>query len=710
MLARGKTSRRGARAGTVLGAIIALVVGGVPSSIAAPSGDVRIEVLSGRGDLVTGGDAHLRVVLPAGASPRGTRVYDDGREVTAMFAVRGDGLDGVVKGLSDGENVVRAVLPNGRGAELTLINHPIGGPLFSGPQIQPWSCKTGSEDGQCNRPTRYEYSYKSTLGGPLRPYDPQHPPLDVATTTTDQGNTVPFVVREEIGVTLRDEYRIAVLYDPSRPWDPTAPQPGYNQKLVLTHGQSCDTAYEMGSAPEVLLEDALSRGFAVASHALDNAGHNCNLVTEAESLVVTKELVAERYGPIRYTIGTGCSGGSLVQQQVANAYPGIYQGILPQCSYTDAWSSAQQYIDYTLLRNYFESSQNGPVPFTPSGTASAYGHPNPTNPVTFTEMIPNSGDPSRPCPGVPPEDVYSADNPGGVRCTLQDYMVNVLGERPDGRARRPFDNTGIQYGLSGLLDGTITPGQFVDLNAEIGGFDLDGNPTRERMQADPVALDRVHRSGAVNTAAHLDEVAIIDLRGPDPGAFHDVYRTYAMRDRLIREHGTAANQVLWRGQVPLYGDENFVTEGIRAMDRWLSVVEQDTGDRPLAEKIVEARDEAGVSARCTDGIGHDIPAEVCDETVESYSTPRMEAGAPLAADTMKCQLVPLDRQSYGVTFTDAEWQRLREAFPHGVCDYGEPGVNKQDAVTWLQYDVRGGRPLGPKPESAPPERNRGPAR
>jgi hypothetical protein len=705
MLARGNASRRGVRA-VVLGAIIALAVGGAPSSVAAPSGDVRIKVLSGRGDLVTGGDAYLRVTLPAGTPPQGLRVYDDGREVTEAFAVRGDGIDGVVKGLSEGENVVRAVLPNVRGDEITLTNHPIGGPVFSGPQIQPWTCKPGSEDRQCNRPTRYEYSYKSTLGGPLRPYDPQNPPPDVATTTTDQGKTVPFIVREEIGVTLRDEYRIAVLYDPSRPWDPTAPQSGYNQKLVLTHGQSCDTAYEMGSAPDVLLEDALSRGFAVASHALDNSGHNCNLVTEAESLVVTKELVAERYGPIRYTIGTGCSGGSLVQQQVANAYPGIYQGILPQCSYTDAWSSTQQYIDYTLLRSYFESAQNGPVPFTPSGMASAYGHPNPTNPVTFTEVIPNSGDPSRPCPGVPPEDVYSADNPDGVRCTLQDYMVNVFGTRPDGKARRPFDNTGIQYGLSGLADGTITPSQFVDLNAEIGGFDLDANSTQDRMRADPVALDRVYRSGAVNTAAHLDEVAIIDLRGPDPGAFHDVYRTYAMRERLIREHGTAANQVLWRGQVPLYGDKNFVTEGIRAMDRWLSVVEQDTSDRALSEKIIDARDEAGVSARCTDGIGHDIAAGVCDETVESYSTPRMQAGAPLAADTMKCRLVPLDRQSYDVTFTDADWQRLQEAFPHGVCDYSKPGVSTQDAVTWLQYDVYGGRSLGPEPQSAPIRRGR----
>ena len=35
----------------------------------------------------------------------------------------------------------------------------------------------------------------------------------------------------------------------------------------------------------------------------------------------------------------------------------------------------------------------------------------------------------------------------------------------------------------------------------------------------------------------MNGVAIIDLRGPDPGAFHDAYRSWAIRARLEREHG-----------------------------------------------------------------------------------------------------------------------------------------------------------------------------
>jgi LPXTG-motif cell wall-anchored protein len=696
----------------------------------APPGDVRIEVLSGRGDLVTGGDALLRVVLPAGASAKGLKVDDDGRDVTSAF--RG-GTEGLVTGLSLGANVVRAVLPDGRGARITLTNAPIGGPVFSGPQIEPWTCVGEVKDAKCNREPTVRFHYKSTRGGGLRAYDPQNPPSDVATTKTDEGNEVPFIVREETGNSLRDQYKIAALFDPSKPVDPTADNPGFANKLVLTHGASCDTQYLMGSAPAVLLEDALAQGFAVASHALDNAGHNCNLVTQAESLVVTKEMVAERFGPLTYTIGTGCSGGSLVLQQVGNAYPGVYQGILPQCSFTDAWSSAQQYVDYVGLREYLEGPGSLQSGITPAQWPSIFGHANPANQITFTEVIPNSGEPTRSCPGVPAADVYSESNPDGVRCTLNDYMVNVFGEfesGPDkGKARRPISNIGVQYGLSGLLSflkGTtdptrppLTPDQFAKLNAGVGGYDLDFNRTEQRTPADPLAVDRVYRSGAVNTGAHLDEMAIIDLGGPEPGAFHDVYRKYSMRDRLVREHGTSANQVFWEGQTPLLGDPAFVTQGIRAMDEWLSAVEADRSDLPLAKKIIAAKEKAGVKERCVGANGADVPLSVCDATVDPtiFSSPRIEAGGgdPLVGftdDRLDCQTVPLETYDYAgrtfaQVFTPAQQELLKKAFPTGVCDYSKPGKGFQAATTWLTYQdaqgkvVFGGTPLGDAPVSVP---------
>ena len=40
-----------------------------------------------------------------------------------------------------------------------------------------------------------------------------------------------------------------------------------------------------------------------------------------------------------------------------------------------------------------------------------------------------------------------------------------------GFAGLPVDNVGVQYGLAALRAGTISPAQFVDLNAKLGGVD-----------------------------------------------------------------------------------------------------------------------------------------------------------------------------------------------------------------------------------------------
>ena len=684
---------RGMRIAVVAALAIALLA-------AAPaSAKVAIEVLSNRAEAVSGGDALVAVKLPKGTKASRVRVSLNGRRVTRQFALRRNGrYEGLLTGLRNGPNKVVARVPGGEGARLTIRNHPIGGPVTSGPQIQPWTCFPGAVDRQCNRPVELTFHYMPRGGSTLQPYDPANPPSDVANTTTDQGRTVPFIVRQERGALDRDEFRIAVLFQPGKPWQPWAPQPGYNHKLVTFHGVSCDTSYEQDSAPDVLNVEALGRGFATMSHALNHAGHNCNIATQAESMIMAKERVAERYGPIRYTIGSGCSGGSLTQQQVANAYPGVYQGITPACSFTDAWSSAMLYVDYQLLRRYFEN----PAAWAPGVTwgasqiAAVEGHPNPLNAITFTTAIPSSGDPSRSCPGVPAEKVYNPQsNPRGVRCSLHDYMVNIFGRRAkDGFAQRPFDNVGIEYGRKALAAGAITPAQFADLNDKLGGWDIDYNPTRARVPADRPALSRVYRSGAINQADQLDKVAIIDLRGPDPGAFHDVYRTYAMRARLLREHGTAANQVLWRGQVPLLGDANYADESIVAMDRWLAAVERDKRRIPLARKIIQDK-PASVKERCTNGAGGEQPASACDAAVQSYSSVRIEAGMNRADDTMKCVLKPLRRADYPASLTDAQFARLRAALPQGVCDYGKPGVDRTPTVPWLSYaGGPGGKSLG----------------
>src|SRR4051794_11328168 len=671
------TSRRRVAA-VVVAAATALLIPLIPAR-AASLGTIEIKTLSGRPDLVSGGSALVQIVMPAGAHD--LRVIGPKGDVTADFALGPDGkLEGLVDGLALGPNAVKATAVGARGAQLILTNHPIGGPVLARPQILPWAGQAGALDAQGNAPTTYASRYvpvgmsqvqagAAGFGGvsPFQPYDPDNPPPAalIATTTTDTGATVPFIVRTETGYLDRDQYTVATLYQPDQAWTPVHPQPQFNRKLVLTHGASCDTTYGTGTAPSVMDPVLLGHGYVLASHALDNAGHNCNLATQAESLIMTKEHVIKTYGDLLSTIGTGCSGGSLVQQQVANAYPGLYQAITPQCSFTDAWSSAMEYEDYYGLLKYWEDPSTwGPgVYWGPLEISSVLAHPNIANPITFTNVIPNSGLPSRSCPDVPADQVYDPKtNPGGVKCTLQDYMVNVFGKRPDGFANRAFGNSGVQYGLDGLRTGALTPAQFVDINAKLGGLDYNGNAQPQRVVPDWVGLDRAYRTGAVDTASNLDQVAIIDLRGPDPGAFHDVYRTYAMRNRLLRNFGTAANQVLWRGPVALLGDSTYADQSVLAADKWASRFMNDHRDLPLAQKIREDK-PADLADRCTDGNGKDVPFEVCDETVEAYGTPRFAADEPKTDDVLQCQLKPLSRSDYPVAFSDDQWAALQKTFP-----------------------------------------------
>jgi len=699
---------------------------------------VSLHVLSNRADLISAGDALVEVRLPKRANPADLVVKDGQRKITGAFAVRENGrFMGLVAGLDLGRNVLRARLRGESGKRirrkrlrrdrLVVVNHRNGGPVFSGPQVQPWVCQDDAVDEQCNQPPEYEFHYMSTSGS-FAEYDPENPPSDVATTTTDEGNEVPYIVRVETGYQNRDQYAIAILYDPAKPFTAWNPQDGFNHKLLITHGASCGINRHTGTAPGVMDDTALSRGFAVMSTALNNAGHNCNIVTQAESMVMAKERLIEQYGQLRYTIGTGCSGGSLTQQQVANAYPGLYQGILPACSFPDAWSTGQQLASYNLLRRYLEDpSRWAPgVTWDAASIGAVEGHPNHVNSIVFdTVYWTDLGIPDDGCGGVPDEDVYNAEtNPGGVRCTLADYMINVLAPRPEqlwspqeqaidrGFAGLPLGDEGVMFGLKALERGDITTAQFVDLNAKVGGVDVDINPVPERVPATEPALGNAYRSGAINQGNNLDKVAIIDLRGPDHGAFHDAYRSWAIRARIAREHGHFKNHVIWFGHVPLFGDLEFESEAIVAMDSWLAAVEQDRGKRALAEKIVANRPEdiqdkcsqiPGVESVNMPGVGR-----VCqNEHAQSrYGTPATVAGESVATDTNKCRLKPLRRADYyPVAFTDEQWAQLEEAFPTGVCDWSRPGVSQQDTLPWQTYQenaagsrvIYGGRPLGPAP-------------
>ncbi|GAA1157993.1 DUF6351 family protein [Nocardioides aquiterrae] len=720
---------------TLLAPLLAVApVTDAATTAAATRPALVVQVLSNRADLVSGGDVLVAVRVPEGVDPGAVRVTAGDRDVTNRFAVRADGrFEGLVTGLDLGRTVLRATAPGARADRIAVVNHPNGGPVFSGPQTRYYRCQEGAVDAQCNQPASYDFLYKSTdpTTPDLQPYDPDNPPSDVATTTTDEGVEVPFVVRREQGFQDRDRYTILTLFQPGRGWRAWDPQEQWNHKLLVTHGGGCGASYAPGSPPTAdysgTLEGAplvtpsyvtaLGLGFAVLSTALDNTGHNCSVAMNAESVLMAKERLVERYGTLRYTIGTGCSGGSIAQHTVANAYPGIYQGLITSCSYPDTFTAGAQFADYHLLRLYFEDpSRWGPgVVWTEPQMAQVEGHASHLNAVVADEGLFKAAlNPENACsgtvdpvPGDPSTRYDSETNPGGVRCSVLDLLVNQLGPRPEsvwtpqeqaaghGFGGIPFSNDGVLYGLSALQAGTITTAQFVDLNAKLGGLDIDSGPSPDRITGDPTAIANAYRTGLINEANHLDEVAMINHGGPDPGIAHDYAHAFWTQERLLADQGNTDNRVMWFGPTPLIGDVNWANEALVAMDRWLAAVEADGSREPLAEKIAADR-PADVTDRCVVAQA----ADACDvselQALQTrLSTPRQEAGGPVANDNVACRLTPLDRADFAflpVPFTDAEWATLEQTFSHGVCDWSVPGIGQGPAQTWLRYDRPDGTP------------------
>ena len=118
----------------------------VAATFAEGGGVGEISVVSNRADLISGGDALVSVDLLA--SPRAIRVELNGKDITSAFAVRANGrFEGLVTNLEEGKNILRVRPGNGVGRWIEITNHPIGGSVFSGEQIQPWLCRTQLQGG-----------------------------------------------------------------------------------------------------------------------------------------------------------------------------------------------------------------------------------------------------------------------------------------------------------------------------------------------------------------------------------------------------------------------------------------------------------------------------------------------------------------------------------------------------------------------------------
>ena len=545
---------------------------------------------------------------------------------------------------------------------------------------------------------------------------------------------VPYVVRFEAGTIDRGIYNIAILHDPTKEAAPSpfASPNGWNKRLSYVHGAGCVGGwYYQSTTPgvqialldisrylsegilgilprpadlsvsfNVLADQWLSRGYAVVTNTLNDPSASCNPHLAGEAALMTKEFFVKEYGVPKFTISTGGSGGAYTSLQIADAFPGTFDGISISASFPDALSIGIAGLHAHLLFHYWsdinplgltaaqkvaisgyfgvpaaldaanQSARTDPssgrfVDWTTGYTAGQWtvlaGYPN-------TQIVPTSlrWDP--------------VSNPTGARADVFDVGRNVYGIDPvTGYALRPFDNVGVQYGLSALNSGAITVDQFLDLNDQIGGVDFNGNFVPTRSVADVGALSRVYQSGvSLGGNGGLASIPIFDNgQKTDVGGYHYGWYDFAIRDRIRAANGNSDNFVLWRGNVP--------APTVQALfEQWMVAYTSDTSTDPQIVKVLRAKPQTAVEG-CWDNstprnffaealIFSSQPGTQCSTLWPVYSNTLKEAGGPLAGNALKCQLKPIDTRDYAVNFSAAQLARLAAIYPTGVCDYSKPGV------------------------------------
>jgi Tannase-like family of unknown function (DUF6351) len=615
----------------------------------------------------------------------------------------------------------------------------------------------------CSLPTRVDYLYYSTTAHRFLPLpNPAEVPADVEQLSVN-GQLVSFVVRLERGTINRFIYSIAMLapYPESLARPRTLNNAAWNHKLVYKFEGGVGIGHFQGffslDADEALHYASLQRGYAVAYSTGTRTGTHYNLNLAEETALMLKAHFKAVYGHPDYTVGIGGSGGGVQQYVIGQNNPQLIDAAIPQLSYPDMITQTMYVGDCELLERFFDveytlNHASRWSSWLDRGLIEGLA----TNQIAID--LPWSLSPYAPAPGssgcihgwrgsVPavlnpfwtdqqyldalalyryPPDVIAT-----IKWTHWNDLGNIYPQDANGFAPNSWDNVGVQYGLRPLLAGSITPQEFLDLNACVGGWKppqqmqlgfYPWDPTADPATFDPwdqrnMNLSPLCQFGgppAPRTAGSLDamhaaynsghvfegklDIPIFDIRYYlDPILdMHHSQASFAARARLRAAKGNADNQIIWFIACPLDPvnlDDNCAIDPtgqvLDIVADWLSRARGHSAAQVINFKPAAAVDAclhsdgsvlyAGNDA--WDGILNDKPKGPCASAFPIHSTSRIEAGENQKGDIFKCARKPvataLNDGTYGnVAFSVAQQSRLQTIFADGVCDYTRGDVGK----------------------------------
>jgi hypothetical protein len=709
---------RGRSVTAAIATVLAAAV--VPAAIAAigpPAGNggaLSMRVVSSPPALVSGGDARVEVTVPATVPLSSVTVTVDGSDVSAAFAQDPEGghqLEGVVTGLPIGESKLEASVPGPGNARpnrvsLTLVNHSLDGPMFSGPRQEVFLCATPGnaanaflppipQSETCSTPTQVGYFYR--VGSGWEPYVPGTSPADA------------FVVRWERGVINRFIYSIAVPVPVPASAGAPLDLEKWNGALIYKFQGGVGIGHYQGSPSrsEMLYAAGLDKGYAIAYSTGTRTDTHYNLQLGGETATMVKDRFVSAYAEPRYTVGVGGSGGAIQQYVYGQNLPTLIDAGIPQYSYPDMVTQTIHIGDCELLERWMDreviadptsmwrtwtnrslleglnssTTQANPyaalMPYMPTpGSTECINGWRGLSPLALNPLFGTA-------PGITPQ------QQAAVEWTHWGDLVNIYGEDETGFARSPWDNVGVQYGLDALNDGKLTPEQFLDLNANIGswkepkdmvqegcpfvstapavcaaiGVDVwsarnmqlsadDGATPAPRRTGDRAAQYAAYRSGMV-FRGKID-IPLIDWRNYlEPFLdMHNSHQSFAARQRMLDFDGDASNQVIWftdtSATAPRFDQTPMALD---VMDQWM----ENIASSP--ERGVAGNKPAGAVDRCFAadgspiaagdgvwaGILDDRPQGACTERFPLHSTSRIVAGGPIRGGIFACRRQPVAR-------------------------------------------------------------------
>ena len=430
------------------------------------------------------------------------------------------GLVGLVAGLELGQNTL-AVVANRRSSapakdRLTLVNHPITGPIFSGPQQRPFVCQTiqaglgeplvdnqagegfrvlnpdGSTAGwslDCSAETTVDYLYRTT-GGAVQalPADGSRP-ADMATTTRGRARPWTSSSAASAGRSTASSTR-------SRCWRPSAsaratsptPRCGTARARLQLRRRRRDRPQPGHPGGSALDHDGLARATRSSHSSGTRTSAHYNLVLGGETALMIKE-------ELRRALRRAALHGR--RRRLGRRDPAVRLRPEPpraarrrasRSTPTPTWSPRRSTSATASCSSTTWTSPTAANPKwrelgrTASGSIGLNADATIPNPYRLgapgntrvrqrlARAHPAGAEPAvrhrrrRASSAWTRQRWRSRSGPTGTTCATSTASA------PDGFARQTWDNVGVQYGLQALSDGNITPAEFLDLNARSGSW------------------------------------------------------------------------------------------------------------------------------------------------------------------------------------------------------------------------------------------------